>query len=199
MSGEHRDQKQLGSVTYTYQSYTPYEQNPQHSGGTQFTGIYSPGKLPGDSHTTSPIFPGSSTNTFQIRNPNSYYPSYSYASPSSYSSTIRRIPHNPNDPRPELLPHPNASILNNSSPEYPVPVHQFSSALDSSEGLFPNSRLSYSQISRHFQHDDETIAGRKIFKNPRNVPSEQCPRDEEAARRMVRSWLGHQPSEQVGE
>lgn len=71
------------------------------------------------------------------------------------------------------------------APHFPMPQHQFSQVLDSS-GIFPNSRLSYSQISKHFQHDDETIAGRKIFKNPRNVPSEQCPRDEQAARRMVR-------------
>lgn len=166
-------QKQQGSATYTYQSFTPYTtgQNPFRSSDTD------------NAHGSSA---SSTSNSVKVENPNTFYSSYSYAAPSSYSSTIRRIPKDPNDPQPELLPAPNAPTLNNSSPPYPVPVHQFSSVLDSSENLFPHSRLSYSQISRHFQHDDETIDGRKIFKNPRNVPSEQCPRDEQAALRMVR-------------
>ena len=39
--------------------------------------------------------------------------------------------------------------------------------------------------SYHFQADDEMMDGRKVYKNPRNAPSENCPRDEDAALRMV--------------
>ncbi|XP_071532550.1 LOW QUALITY PROTEIN: sushi, von Willebrand factor type A, EGF and pentraxin domain-containing protein 1-like [Panulirus ornatus] len=40
-----------------------------------------------------------------------------------------------------------------------------------------------------YHNDDETMEGRKIYLNPRNAPSDSCPRDEEAIARMGRTCL----------
>ncbi|XP_047736006.1 uncharacterized protein LOC125177736 [Hyalella azteca] len=142
--------------------------------------------------------------------------SYSHSAP-SHTSLVQVIPPNPDDKDQRFLfRYPSDDFLKNESrsrypsvestnhrrgenPRYQgevssrydhgeTPRYQFPNQLHSSE-IFPNARLTYSQISKHYKHDDETIAGRKIFKNPRNVPSEHCPRDEEEARRLGRTCL----------
>ncbi|XP_066943300.1 sushi, von Willebrand factor type A, EGF and pentraxin domain-containing protein 1-like isoform X2 [Macrobrachium rosenbergii] len=52
-------------------------------------------------------------------------------------------------------------------------------------------RLRYTSdpLSYAFHDDDEIVEGRKIYKNPRNAPSESCPRDEEAIIRTGRTCL----------
>ncbi|XP_047474209.1 protein lev-9-like [Penaeus chinensis] len=40
-----------------------------------------------------------------------------------------------------------------------------------------------------FLNDDELVEGRKIYKNPRNAPSDSCPKDEDAVARAGRTCL----------
>lgn len=41
-----------------------------------------------------------------------------------------------------------------------------------------------------FLNDDELVEGRKIYKNPRNAPSDSCPKDEDAVARAVSGRAG---------
>ncbi|KAF2365055.1 hypothetical protein FHG87_004188 [Trinorchestia longiramus] len=118
---------------------------------------------------------------------------YSHSAPPSHSSSVQIIPPDPDDTDPRFIFRYPSPSINGSLPTprrhfAQTPRYQFPTKLDPSE-IFPDSRLTYSEVSKHYKHDDETLAGRKIFKNPRNVPSEQCPRDEEAAKRMGRTCL----------
>ena len=160
------------SVSYTYQSYNPITDRTDQTQRVETTSKFTQNNQPDRSSSF-------------VRNPRPY----SYAVPSSYSSSIHAMPSDPNDPDTlnlqnlysRNLSHPDYP---NRAPHYPIPKHKFPTELDNSN-IFQNARMPYSQIFKHYNHDDETINGRKIFKNPRNVPSEHCPRDEEAAKRMV--------------
>ncbi|XP_076061125.1 hig-anchoring scaffold protein isoform X2 [Oratosquilla oratoria] len=50
-------------------------------------------------------------------------------------------------------------------------------------------RPRYSYDGYEEQIDDESVEGKRIYKNPRNAPSDHCPRDEDAIKRTSRSCL----------
>ncbi|XP_037776757.1 uncharacterized protein LOC119573722 [Penaeus monodon] len=49
--------------------------------------------------------------------------------------------------------------------------------------------VSLSSNPYSFLNDDELVEGRKIYKNPRNAPSDSCPKDEDAVARAGRTCL----------
>ena len=171
--------RNYGTSSYSYQSFNPIN-------STFYRRNYpAPVEYPYHSHHSEPSLP--------VKNP-AYYSSYSYSysQPSSYSSSIHAIPQDKNQPhnRYRYLPMNLTHTRDGHRRPPPYGYPGLERQPDSSGVFSSNPRPPYSiQHPKHFQRkDDEVINGRKIYKNPRNVPSENCTRDEEAAKREV-SWF----------